>query len=133
MPFHCPAGGGGCLHVETCTVDFFFPDLLGHSGYFWLLKPNTVLKQRPFTQLLNLQGEIKRCGSHASMCPKLKLNVHAFPRPPLLEKVSRHLQVKWNGHLIADSKDAYWVLETTHPPSERPLIFSSITLSCDLS
>ncbi|KAL8712718.1 MAG: hypothetical protein Q9225_006895 [Loekoesia sp. 1 TL-2023] len=46
-----------------------------------------------------------------------KLNVHNFPRPPLLEKTSRHLRIKWNGHLIADTKDAYWVLETTHPPT----------------
>ncbi|KAL9604004.1 MAG: hypothetical protein Q9219_000766 [cf. Caloplaca sp. 3 TL-2023] len=46
-----------------------------------------------------------------------KLNVHNFPRPPLLEKTPRHLQIKWNNHLIADTKDAYWVLETTHPPT----------------
>ena len=52
------------------------------------------------------------------MLPKPKLNVHSFPRPPLLEKTPRHLQVKWRGQLIADTKDAYWVLETTHPPSK---------------
>ncbi|KAI4198579.1 MAG: hypothetical protein LQ346_002732 [Caloplaca aetnensis] len=46
-----------------------------------------------------------------------KLNVHNFPRPPLLEKTPRHLQIKWNNKLIADTKDAYWVLETTHPPT----------------
>ncbi|KAL8757925.1 MAG: hypothetical protein Q9184_004083 [Pyrenodesmia sp. 2 TL-2023] len=46
-----------------------------------------------------------------------KLNVHNFPRPPLLEKTPRHLQIKWNNQLIADTKDAYWVLETTHPPT----------------
>lgn len=48
---------------------------------------------------------------------KAKLNVQSFPRPPLLEKTPRHLQIKWNGQLIADTKDAYWVLETHHPPS----------------
>lgn len=52
-----------------------------------------------------------------TMIPKPKLNVHNFPRPPLLEKVPRHLQVKWRDQTIADTKDAYWVLETTHPPS----------------
>jgi hypothetical protein len=52
------------------------------------------------------------------MPPKPRLNVHNFPRPPLLEKTPRHLQIKWNGELIADTKDAYWVLETTHPPSK---------------
>ena len=54
------------------------------------------------------------------MPPKPKLNVHNFPRPPLLEKTSRHLQVKWRDQIIADTKDAYWVLETTHPPSMPP-------------
>lgn len=52
-----------------------------------------------------------------TMPPKPKLNVHNFPRPPLLEKTPRHLQVKWWDQTIADTKDAYWVLETTHPPS----------------
>jgi uncharacterized protein (DUF427 family) len=46
-----------------------------------------------------------------------KLNVQSFPRPPLLEKISRHLQIKWMGTVIADTRDAYWVLETHHPPS----------------
>lgn len=47
-----------------------------------------------------------------------KLNVQTFPRPPALQKISRHIQIKWDGHLIADTKDAYWVLETHHPPSK---------------
>ncbi|PMD14107.1 DUF427-domain-containing protein [Hyaloscypha hepaticicola] len=51
------------------------------------------------------------------MPPKPKLNVQSFPRPPFLEKTPRHLQVKWRGHTIADTKDAYWVLETYHPPT----------------
>ncbi|KZP33201.1 DUF427-domain-containing protein [Athelia psychrophila] len=51
------------------------------------------------------------------MPPKPKLNVHSFPRPPLLQKTPRHLQIKWKGELIADTKDTYWVLETTHPPT----------------
>ena len=46
-----------------------------------------------------------------------KLNPRNFPRPPLCEKTPRHLQVKWNGQIIADTKDAYWVLETHHPPT----------------
>ncbi|OLN94070.1 hypothetical protein CCHL11_08847 [Colletotrichum chlorophyti] len=45
------------------------------------------------------------------------MNVQSFPRPPLLEKTSRHLQIFWKGQLIADSRDAYWVLETHHPPT----------------
>ncbi|KAF3768596.1 DUF427-domain-containing protein [Cryphonectria parasitica EP155] len=46
-----------------------------------------------------------------------KLNVQNFPRPPLLEKTPRHLQIKWKGETIADTKEAYWVLETHHPPT----------------
>ncbi|MCJ1250252.1 hypothetical protein MMC30_007478 [Trapelia coarctata] len=48
---------------------------------------------------------------------KTPLNPRTFPRPPLLERTPRHLQIKWDGHLIADTKEAYWVLETTHPPT----------------
>lgn len=46
-----------------------------------------------------------------------KMNVQNFPRPPLLERTSRHLQIKWHGQTIAETKDAYWVLETYHPPT----------------
>jgi len=55
--------------------------------------------------------------STVKMPPKPKLNVQNFPRPPLLKKTPRHLQVKWHGQTIADTKDAYWVLETYHPPT----------------
>jgi uncharacterized protein (DUF427 family) len=51
------------------------------------------------------------------MPPKPRLNVQNFPRPPLLERTNRHLQIKWHGQTIADTKDAYWVLETYHAPS----------------
>lgn len=61
------------------------------------------------------------------MPPKPKLNVQSFPRPPLIEKTNRHLQVKYQGQIIADTKDAYWVLETYHPPSM--LYLSTCTLS----
>ncbi|KAH9844805.1 hypothetical protein Tdes44962_MAKER01352 [Teratosphaeria destructans] len=52
-----------------------------------------------------------------AMATTAKLNPRNFPRPPACEKTPRHLQVKWNGHLIADTNDAYWVLETHHPPT----------------
>ncbi|KAI1343258.1 hypothetical protein F5Y15DRAFT_369509 [Xylariaceae sp. FL0016] len=51
------------------------------------------------------------------MATKPRLNVQSFPRPPLLEQTPRHLQIKWNNQLIADTKEAYWVLETHHPPT----------------
>ncbi|KND92731.1 hypothetical protein TOPH_02761 [Tolypocladium ophioglossoides CBS 100239] len=46
-----------------------------------------------------------------------KLNVQSFPRPPRLEKISRHLRITYLGKEIADTRDAYWVLETHHPPT----------------
>lgn len=47
-----------------------------------------------------------------------RLNVHTFPRPPALEQVyNRHLKVEYQGKVIAETDRAYWVLETTHPPT----------------
>ncbi|KZL66012.1 conserved domain (DUF427) containing protein [Colletotrichum tofieldiae] len=51
------------------------------------------------------------------MAAQIKMNVQTFPRPPLLEKVSRHLQILWSGQVIADTRGAYRVLETHHPPT----------------
>jgi len=50
------------------------------------------------------------------------LNVQALPRPPIVEKCNRHIQVMWHGALIADcpANEAIWVLETHHPPSSSP-------------
>lgn len=46
-----------------------------------------------------------------------KLNVQSFPRPPLLEKTSRHLRITYQGQTLADTRDGFWVLETHYPPS----------------
>ncbi|KAK2007508.1 DUF427-domain-containing protein [Colletotrichum eremochloae] len=51
------------------------------------------------------------------MAAQAKMNVQTFPRPPLLEKISRHLRIIWNGQVLADTRDAYRVLETHHPPT----------------
>ncbi|KAG9242810.1 hypothetical protein BJ878DRAFT_513704 [Calycina marina] len=51
------------------------------------------------------------------MLPKPKLNVQSFPRPPLLEHTPRYLQIKCQNQVIADTKDAFWVLETYHSPT----------------
>lgn len=65
--------------------------------------------------------------------PKAKLNVRNFPRPPLCEKTDRHLVIKWNDVVVADTKEAFWVLETYHPPTyylpPSCLNFSAVTLS----
>jgi hypothetical protein len=60
---------------------------------------------------------VKYSKINLKMPPKPRLNVQNFPRPPLLERTSRHLQIKWHGQTIADTKEAYWVLETYHAPS----------------
>lgn len=43
-------------------------------------------------------------------------NVWDYPRPPALEKVSKRLRVVFNGETVADTKEGYRVLETSHPP-----------------
>lgn len=63
------------------------------------------------------------------MAPKPKLNVQSFPRPPRLERTPRHLVVKWDNHLIADTTDGYWVLETHHPPSKHASFITLNTIS----
>ena len=57
---------------------------------------------------------------YAVKMARTNLNVQTFPRPPALEKISRHVQIKYGEELIVDTKDAYWVLETHHPPSQYP-------------
>ena len=52
-----------------------------------------------------------------AMSSKAKLDPRTFPRPPLCERTPRHLQVKWNDQIIADTREAYWLLETYHPPT----------------
>ena len=43
-------------------------------------------------------------------------SVWDYPRPPLLEETSKHIQVIFQAVQIADSIQAYRVLETSHPP-----------------
>src|SRR5689334_22532475 len=43
-------------------------------------------------------------------------SVWDYPRPPRLEESTRHIQVVFNGVVIADTHHARRVLETSHPP-----------------
>jgi uncharacterized protein (DUF427 family) len=43
-------------------------------------------------------------------------SVWDYPRPPRLEKCSKHIIVRYNGITIADTREAKRVLETSHPP-----------------
>jgi uncharacterized protein (DUF427 family) len=44
-------------------------------------------------------------------------SVWDYPRPPRLEKSPKHIKVDFNGVTIVDTKNAYRVLETSHPPT----------------
>lgn len=43
-------------------------------------------------------------------------SVWDYPRPPRLERTSRHIRVVVAGELLADTRQAWRVLETSHPP-----------------
>lgn len=40
-----------------------------------------------------------------------------YPRPPRVEPSGKHIQVIFNGVVIADTQQAQRVLETSHPPA----------------
>ncbi|MEM1368196.1 MAG: DUF427 domain-containing protein [Cyanobacteria bacterium P01_H01_bin.15] len=44
-------------------------------------------------------------------------SVWEYPRPPRLEPTSKPIQIIFNGVTIADTRRAYRVLETSHPPT----------------
>jgi uncharacterized protein (DUF427 family) len=43
-------------------------------------------------------------------------SVWDYPRPPRIERTSKRIRIVMNGVTIADSTNAYRVLETSHPP-----------------
>ena len=43
-------------------------------------------------------------------------SVWDYPRPPRLEGSKKHIQVVFNGIIIADTQRAQRILETSHPP-----------------
>lgn len=43
-------------------------------------------------------------------------SVWDYPRPPRLEESKKHIQVVFNGVVIADTHRALRILETSHPP-----------------
>jgi uncharacterized protein (DUF427 family) len=43
-------------------------------------------------------------------------SVWDYPRPPRLERTERHIQIVFNDVTIADTRSAWRVLETSHPP-----------------
>ncbi len=43
-------------------------------------------------------------------------SVWDYPRPPRMEDSNKHIQVVYNGIIIADTQRAKRILETSHPP-----------------
>ena len=43
-------------------------------------------------------------------------SVWDYPRPPKLEPTNKHLKIIFNNKIIAETKRAFRVLETSHPP-----------------
>src|SRR5579859_3359869 len=43
-------------------------------------------------------------------------SVWDYPRPPRLEASTRHIRVEFNGVVLADTRHALRILETSHPP-----------------
>ena len=44
-------------------------------------------------------------------------SVWDYPRPPKLEKTNKQIRIVFNGEVIADTRNAYRMLETSHPPT----------------
>lgn len=44
-------------------------------------------------------------------------SVWDYPRPPRLEPCARRVRIELGGMLVADSRDALRILETSHPPA----------------
>jgi uncharacterized protein (DUF427 family) len=44
-------------------------------------------------------------------------DVWQYPRPPRLEPTDEHVVVKWKGEIVADTRRALRLLETSHPPT----------------
>lgn len=44
-------------------------------------------------------------------------SVWDYPRPPALERSDRHIVIEHRGRVIADTRGAFRVLETSHPPT----------------
>src|SRR6478609_11987726 len=58
-----------------------------------------------------LQGHLPR------MTQRPTERVADYPRPPRLERSDRAIRILLGGETIAETRDAYRVLETFHPPS----------------
>jgi uncharacterized protein (DUF427 family) len=54
--------------------------------------------------------------SSESVEKPMKESVWDYPRPPRLEPTAQHLRIELAGEVVADTRTAFRVLETSHPP-----------------
>jgi uncharacterized protein (DUF427 family) len=99
------------LSQGSCDVDS------GATTDVQVLTNFTASLRETFDSIHELMNALKKTIMSSSSTTKQTLNPRNFPRPPLCEPTQRHLEIKWNGHLIASTTSAYWVLETHHPPT----------------
>jgi hypothetical protein len=91
---------------------FFTVPSLAHGLTARLSLPYRI-SRRPITY-----SEQLAASGFIIMTTMRKHNVTTFPRPPIVERVNRHIQIKWHGQLLADCPpgEGYWVLEAHHAP-----------------
>jgi hypothetical protein len=111
--------------------------LFEHRKSIFFTSPLPVFAHGPTARIFLLfrasQPETQSIQKHArqrlasccygTMSAMRKHNVTTFPRPPIVERTNRHIQIKWHGQLLADCPpgEAYWVLEAHHAPGRSPL------------
>ena len=44
-------------------------------------------------------------------------SVWDYPRPPAIERVTKHIRIEFNGKVILDNNQSFRILETSHPPT----------------
>ncbi|KAM5347177.1 hypothetical protein ACJ41O_010182 [Fusarium nematophilum] len=48
--------------------------------------------------------------------PRPKMNIRNFKEVPRIDKIARHIRIAYNGMEVAETSDAYWVLQKHKPP-----------------
>ncbi|KAF5007040.1 hypothetical protein FDECE_6612 [Fusarium decemcellulare] len=74
-------------------------------------------EQRYYDELPHHQGRVRqRVSGPMAPPPKPKLNVGDFPASPRVERIFKHIRVVYNGMEVAETSDAFWVLQKHRPP-----------------
>lgn len=98
------------------------PSFSALTASFFPLRPSSTR----YRGIHNLCFQTEERKSGFIMSAMRKHNVTTFPRPPVVERTNRHIQIKWHGQLLADCPpgEAFWVLETHHAPGPLPFLDS---------